>query len=163
MKNYPESFVECTRPVPFRPRWRVSFQLPNSFTPRFVSLHASTHGQADVDIVVIPILLPVENLAHEAKVTERPSRVQGVQFLQEHAPGGLVVVLKELRDILGILAGLDCADDAKPITGGNRLGEERLAGIIHALFELVLELLVKLDADKERIAIIGGRLLCCED
>jgi hypothetical protein len=95
---------------------------------------------------------------------ERPSRVQGVQFFQKHAPGGLVVVHKELRDILrGILAGLDCADDAKPITGGDRLGEERLAGIIHAIFELVLELLVKLDADKERIAIIGGRLLCCED
>lgn len=107
LKNYTESFVECTRPVPFRPRWRVSIQLKDQQSQRAVA-------EAERDIEELILLLG------DVKVIS--SRVEFMQVVHNVAPGRLLVELLDLAD--ATLQCMDANPDIRPITGGDRQLEE---------------------------------------
>jgi hypothetical protein len=82
--------------------------------------------------------------------------VTEVQLEQELAPGGLVGQVEVLLRLT--FECIHCAQAAIPTTDGDRLGEERPAGIIDSSVELVLEAVVELDAGREHMLLLGGRL-----
>lgn len=75
LKNYPESSVECTRPVASRPCCRVSLQL--SIHSRFHWLHRLAPQQENLDIEVLRVFLVVEILVLRRKVAPGSRRVIG--------------------------------------------------------------------------------------
>jgi hypothetical protein len=132
------------------------FNFSESLTPPSTSNHRSAREQENLDVEVLRVVIRVEILVPRLEVAPGSRRVTDVQVVQELTPGGLVGQAEVLLRLA--LKGKDCALAAIPITNGDRLGEISPAGIVDSSLELVLETVVELDAGRELMVLLGGRL-----